>query len=77
MLLAQSAVTEHSIDHVWNDTPEYCQAYISAEASKLLVSSDLTLDVGYLPHATHLTSFLQATHHQRAITYARGPPITV
>lgn len=74
MLLAQSAVAQHSTNHSWHDSSEYCQVFASAEASKLVFTPELTWNVNALPQAMVDVYFSQCLDVDKLTAFARGPP---
>ena len=76
MLLAQSAVAQHSVDHAWHDASEYCQVFTSAEASKVLSSPEVSFDTTNSPQALTQSISSPLIILRSVIVYARGPPRT-
>lgn len=76
MLLAQSAVAQHSADHAWHDASEYCQVFTSAEASKALSSLAISLDIANFPQALNQPVSSPLIILRSENVYARGPPRT-
>jgi hypothetical protein len=76
MLLAQSAVAQHSATHAWHDATEYCQVYTNAEASKVLSSPEITFEAGGFRQALRKSTSSHLATFRPLIVYARAPPRT-
>lgn len=75
MLLAQSAVAQHSADHAWHDSSELCQAFVSAESTSLTTSVSTVLNVNSRPLQNSDLATNQQKSHDCANKLARAPPV--
>ena len=74
MLLAQTAVAQHASSHLLHDASEYCKTYVSAEASKLLVSYEVLWNMRFQPQRLIDSTVLQRVIAELIVNVARGPP---
>lgn len=75
LLLSQSVVAQHSIDHVWHGSTELCEIYLSAESPCLTKASVITTDS--TSYGQNLNDFLcsQRSGIKPSKPLARGPPL--